>query len=318
MSARLRETTVVVPCYNEERRLVEDEFVSLARRSAMNLLFVDDGSTDKTSAILDRMAIDTDAIQVLRLESNKGKAEAVRCGLLLAIRQGASVVGYFDADLATPSGELERLSAIMDERRALQGAFGSRIACLGSSIDRTLKRHYAGRAYATLAALALGTSVYDTQCGAKLFRVTPSLLAALSEPFRSSWSFDVELLDRLLRGSDTARPVSASSFVEVPLEMWRDVGGSKLRPTEATAAFIFLASMALRRLGARGKRKGRRDGGAVLSALQPRPSATEGGAWRSVEAEAAGLPVIEPEDGGERSEAVMEGRSSDLSNGVRG
>ena len=263
-----RDTTVVVPCFNEEHRIVEDEFVSLARRSALKLLFVDDGSTDKTGAVLERMTIDTDAIEVLHLDANRGKAEAVRRGMLLAVRHGASVVGYFDADLATPTNELERLSQLMYERRHLAGAFGSRISCLGSTIDRSLNRHYMGRIYATVAALALGTPVYDTQCGAKLFRVTPSLVAALSQPFRSSWSFDVELIDRLLRGGPGVRPVPAGAFVEMPLETWRDVDGSKLRTTEALAAFTFLLRMAYRRSRGKGGRMATE--GATVSALAAR------------------------------------------------
>ena len=50
---------------------------------------------------------------------------------------------------------------------------------------------------ATLAALILRQPFYDTQCGAKLFRNTPALAGALSEPFRSPWAFDLELLGRL-------------------------------------------------------------------------------------------------------------------------
>lgn len=276
----LRDTTVVVPCYNEEHRLVEDEFVSLARRSALQLLFVDDGSTDKTTAVVERMAIDTDAIELLRLDRNRGKAEAVRRGMLLAIRHGAAVVGYFDADLATPTHELERLAQIMAERRHLAGAFGSRISCLGSSIDRSLNRHYMGRMYATMAALALGTPVYDTQCGAKLFRVTPSLVAALSRPFRSSWSFDVELIDRLLHGRGGARPVPARSFVEIPLETWREVEGSKLSTRQAFVAFLFLVRMALRRMRGAGHEPGPERAGSLRvltrvgskAALEPAPA----------------------------------------------
>ena len=90
-------------------------------------------------------------------------------------------------------------------------------------------RHYLGRAYATLASSALGITVYDTQCGAKVFRVNDALGAALAEPFRSAWAFDVELLHRLLHGSATAEAIAEDALVEVPLTTWRDVGGSKLR-----------------------------------------------------------------------------------------
>ena len=62
------------------------------------------------------------------------------------------------------------------------------MARLGSSIERNALRHYLGRAYATLASMALGITVYDTQCGAKVFRVNDTFVAALAEPFRSSWA----------------------------------------------------------------------------------------------------------------------------------
>lgn len=239
--------TVVVPCFNEESRLDEDQFLDFASRKAARLLFVDDGSTDGTEKTLQRMSEASEAIEMFNLETNIGKAEAVRRGLLLAVRKGASVVGYYDADLATPIAELERLIKTIEARPELVGVFGCRVARLGSSIKRSLSRHYFGRVYGTLASLALGVSVYDTQCGAKLFRVTPEFVAAIARPFRLPWSFDVELLDRLLRGSPRTEPVPVDCFLEVPLESWRDVEGSKITFHDAAAAFVDLISMAWRR-----------------------------------------------------------------------
>lgn len=237
-------TTVVVPCFNEEHRIAERDFLQIARLPRMRLLFVDDGSTDATGTILERIADSSESVEVFALDSNLGKAEAVRRGLLVAVRKGASVVGYYDADLATPPSELLRLARTMDAHSDLAAVLGCRVARMGSSIKRSLTRHYVGRIYATLASLALGTTVYDTQCGAKLFRVTPSLIAALAEPFRSAWSFDVELLGRLLQGTGNAPPVGATSFLEVPLDSWRDVDGSKMSFGQAFQAFMDLASMA--------------------------------------------------------------------------
>ncbi|HEY7375200.1 MAG TPA: hypothetical protein VIF57_23765, partial [Polyangia bacterium] len=95
-------------------------------------------------------------------------------------------------------------------------------------IERSAVRHYLGRVFATAASLILRTRVYDTQCGAKLFRAGPALAEALSAPFLSRWAFDVELLGRLLIGTPGVAPLPLAAIVEVPLAVWHDVEGSKL------------------------------------------------------------------------------------------
>ena len=65
---------------------------------------------------------------------------------------------------------------------------------LGRTIRRHAWRHAFGRAAATAVALALGAPVYDTQCGAKLLRVTAEVPRLLATPFRTRWLFDVEAL----------------------------------------------------------------------------------------------------------------------------
>ncbi len=250
---------IVVPCYNEERRLDERAFTELAGTGRVRLLFVDDGSTDGTAAVLARMAGAVEGIEVFTLDANTGKAEAVRRGLLVAVRGGAGMVGYYDADLATPPRELLRLIEALEAQPALAGALGSRVARLGSTIERRAARHYLGRAYATLASWALGITVYDTQCGAKVFRVGDTFVAALAEPFRSAWAFDVELLHRLLEGRGEAPPLPVTDFVEVPLEQWHDVTGSKLRAGPALGALVDLLSMGRERLGRQRRGRGLSD-----------------------------------------------------------
>lgn len=219
--------TVIVPCFNEAGRLRPEAFLALAGRG-VRLLFVDDGSRDGTAEALGRLQLgDPARIEVLALERNEGKGEAVRHGLLRAIDGGAEVVGYLDADLATPGEELLRLAQELEARRAT-AVLGSRIQHLGSRIHRLAWRHALGRIFAWVAAWALGVGVYDTQCGAKLFRVTPRLREALLEPFASRWVFDLELLGRLLepRAED---PEPAAGIIEIPLRQWDHVSGSKLR-----------------------------------------------------------------------------------------
>ena len=72
--------------------------------------------------------------------------------------------------------------------------------------------------------------MYDTQCGAKLFRVGPLARRFVAKPFLTRWVFDVELLARLARlARATALPVERRVY-EVPLLRWTDVPGSKVRP----------------------------------------------------------------------------------------
>jgi dolichyl-phosphate beta-glucosyltransferase len=229
--------TLVVPCYNEADRLDDEAFLSLARgEGGLRLLFVNDGSRDDTKARLQALAArEPDKIAVLDLSRNGGKAEAVRAGLQRALAEGAPLVGYLDADLATPVQEVRRLAALLRDGGAAV-LIASRVSLLGRDIQRRAARHYLGRVFASVASLVLRLPVYDTQCGAKFFRATPALAAAVAEPFLSRWVFDVELLGRLMIGGPGAPALRGDQVVEEPLRSWRDVPGSKLRPGHAAIA----------------------------------------------------------------------------------
>ena len=245
---------LVVPCFNEAGRLDAARFGELiAARSDLSLLFVNDGSTDGTAKVLASLAAaHPGRVAVLDLQRNVGKAEAVRRGMLDALARGAAITGYYDADLATPAGDMLDIIS-QAERDGVEAAIGSRVALLGRDIERRATRHYLGRIFATAASAALGLRVYDTQCGAKAFRANAALGEALSEPFLSRWVFDVELIGRL----DAFRREGAEGkgwIVEVPLGGWRDVGASRLRPSAMLRAAADLARIAadLRRRRARG------------------------------------------------------------------
>jgi glycosyltransferase involved in cell wall biosynthesis len=244
-------SAIVVPCFDEAARFDPGGFAQLAD-VVDRLLLVDDGSRDQTAALLDAVAetVPAGAVSVIHLGHNRGKAEAVRAGLRAAVATDASIVGYFDADFATPVTELERLLAVITKDPQLDAVLASRVALLGHSIQRRATRHYLGRLYATAASLVLGVAVYDTQCGAKLFRVNDTLRAALADPFPDRWSFDVELLARLLHPAPGVPPIDAERIIEVPLTEWRDVGGSKLRTLPAARSLLALAGVR-RRIAAR-------------------------------------------------------------------
>ena len=244
----MTDPVVVVPCFNEARRLSPQGFLPLLERA--RILFVDDGSSDGTLGLLDQIA---EALpgraSVLALPENGGKAEAVRQGLLAAIASGATVVAYLDADLAAPADEMVRLLSLLEDR-SLEVALGARVGLLGTYIERHPARHYLGRVFATMASLILDLRVYDTQCGAKAFRATPLLRAALAAPFHARWAFDVELIGRLLLGTQSLPGLSVEQFVEMPLQRWTDVPESKLNLFGAPSlAFeVLRIHFALRRL----------------------------------------------------------------------
>jgi len=238
--APLSQTIVVIPCYNEAERLDVGAFREYAAgRQGIRFLFVDDGSTDGTAALLQSMRDgDADAFDVVTLPRNVGKSEAVRRGVLEAFESGPDYVAFWDADLATPLGAIADFIDLLDRRPHLEAVIGSRVNLLGRSVKRNLARHYLGRVFATASAAALGLAVYDTQCGAKMFRVNQDNARLFQEPFIAGWIFDVEILARMLkarRGTDQP-PVSAVLY-EQPLMVWRDVKGSKVRP----GAFVNVA-----------------------------------------------------------------------------
>lgn len=232
---------IVVPCFDEAERLDVDAFRALSTQ-VDQVLFVDDGSTDETARILADIAESSAGrVDVLTLPANVGKAEAVRLGLLEAIERGSTVVAFLDADLAAPTSEIVRLVEVAQQQPHRTAVIGSRVALLGHHVRRRPTRHYLGRLYATAASLALGVPVYDTQCGAKVFRVGRPLRVALADSFPDRWSFDVELLGRIL-----ADPASSTdAVVEVPLLSWHDVAGSRVGAIAGVRAA--LALMGLRR-----------------------------------------------------------------------
>ncbi len=245
---------VAVPCYNEARRLRTDAFAAFFAEPAnadITLLFINDGSLDATLSVLQGLRERFPGrVRVLDKQPNAGKAEAVRHGMLHALGlPGCAVTGFWDADLATPLAQIPDLAAVLGANEALTMVFGARVRLLGRHIHRRPLRHYLGRCFATVASSVLRLPIYDTQCGAKLFRADPELAEVLREPFQSRWIFDVELLARFMarhRGSPAA---VRDRIYEYPLPEWTDVAGSKVRGADFFKAFGELLGIYRRYLG---------------------------------------------------------------------
>lgn len=228
----MHEVVITVPCYNESKRLDLDEFVAFAKSNPqVAFLFVNDGSTDSTGDTLKTLTdLDKSSFRAIHLVNNVGKAEAVRKGIGESLKSDPKYVGIWDADLATPLAEIPRLCEIMDSCPSVQMVFGSRVKLMGRIIERPALRHYLGRLSATLISWVLGLPIYDTQCGAKVFRVTDVLSGLFEEKFLSSWIFDVEIIARTMSANGGSLP--ENTIYELPLNEWRHKGGSKIKPVD--------------------------------------------------------------------------------------
>jgi dolichyl-phosphate beta-glucosyltransferase len=234
---------VVVPCYNEAARLRPLSFSEfLAQDEQVDFLLVNDGSTDATLSVLETLQQKhPDRIRVLDKQPNGGKAEAVRAGMLAAIvGEGVAVTRFWDADLATPLNVIPQLLTKLIEDPGLQMIFGSRVRLLGHAIHRKPLRHYLGRCFATAVSIILALPIYDTQCGAKLFRVTPEFKSILASPFQSRWIFDVEIIARFMAIHNKDASFADRAIYENPLPRWEDVAGSKVGPLDFFTAFYEL------------------------------------------------------------------------------
>ncbi|QDT92810.1 dolichyl-phosphate beta-glucosyltransferase [Gimesia algae] len=237
---------IVIPCFNEEKRLEVLQFRKYALAHPKHqFLFVNDGSSDRTGLILDDLqAAVPESFDVLHLSRNQGKAEAVRQGMLQAFQADVDYAGYWDADLATPLDMIPEFTQQLDQVPQLSLVIGARVKLLGRQIERQQLRHYLGRIFATAASTVLQLPIYDTQCGAKLFRVSHESRTLFSTQFLTNWIFDVELLARARQLEKFYQCDSLETTVyELPLSRWQDVAGSKVKPHDFLKAFFELCSI---------------------------------------------------------------------------
>lgn len=215
-------TLLIVPCYNEEKRLQLGSFAAHLNEN-LHFVFVDDGSQDGTWQLIEGFCKKQAGLFAIRCPQNLGKGEAIRFASnelqRRSVLENYDWIGFWDADLATPLHEISKMFQFLNLYSPdCQAVWGSRVYRLGSKIVRSPLRHYLGRGFATLISVALGVESYDSQCGAKLFK-KESWRKTFSEPFISRWIFDVEILLRL----------EQKGVIEYPLTNWQDVPGSTLK-----------------------------------------------------------------------------------------
>lgn len=186
--------SVVVPAYNEEKRLgpsLEAIFRHFkAHGIAGEVIVVDDGSSDGTSSVAEALRRTESALRVLRLATNKGKGAAVREG---ALRASGRLVLITDADLSTPIEEVDRLLGRMRDT-ASDMVIGSRgLSSSRVEIRQPFWREAMGRTFNRIIRVTTGLPFRDTQCGFKLLdrdKTAPIFRKMVVDRF----AFDVELL----------------------------------------------------------------------------------------------------------------------------
>ena len=220
---------IIIPCYNEADRLDTNNFIDyLSQNTHLHFIFVDDGSTDNTNLIIKQIILKFNSLASLLInETNKGKAESVRLGVIESYKMNPDFIGFLDADLAAPIEEIDNLLKIIKKDKTKEVVFASRIQLIGSEIKRNYFRHFFGRVFATVVSNILNLPVYDTQCGAKIFsrKICDDIFY---EQFISPWLFDVELFARLLNVYGMERTIQMS--YEHPVSKWVDIDGSKVKP----------------------------------------------------------------------------------------
>jgi len=218
---------IIIPCFNEEFRLKTDLFSQFSHNNpSIHFLFVDDGSTDNTIGLLKSLCSYSDNLNYKTLNKNKGKAEAIRHGVLSSKKEinDYDFIGYFDADLSVPLNEIHNFIEMLNKYNDTKFILGIRIARLGAKIKRNFFRHYFGRIFATFVSVLLKEPVYDSQCGAKL--IHSSIILKLFEyPFISKWFFDIELIYRY----KLFYPMHMNKILEFPISQWNEIPDSKLK-----------------------------------------------------------------------------------------
>jgi glycosyltransferase involved in cell wall biosynthesis len=221
---------LVIPCYNEANRWNVDYWNKLSKITGLRMIFVNDGSTDNTSLLVQQFVTNS-VHHAINLEHNLGKAEAVRHGFNHAFESNPQAIGFLDADEAFTFEEVERqivcYLAINSALSKQVAVWSSRVQLAGRDLKRNMARHYLARILITFLALRLGFSIYDPQSGLKIYPNSTELQECFKDEFRTRWFVDLEIYMRWrLIANDWM------SVWEEPVTEWRDVDGSKISGRE--------------------------------------------------------------------------------------
>jgi glycosyltransferase involved in cell wall biosynthesis len=217
---------IVIPAYNEERRLPRS-LVELRRYQEQydgpfEVVVCDDGSTDGTATFVQEQAQENPWLRLVRLP-HRGKGSAVRGGMLVASQP---YVVLCDADFSMPVQQLDRFVAALDA--GCQVAVGSRELPDSHRYREPARRHVMGRVFNLIVKALVVPGLNDTQCGFKGFRLAVAR-DLFSNQRMEGFSFDAEILF-------VARK-RGYAMQEVPIDWYFDAD-SRVRPVADTFSMV--------------------------------------------------------------------------------
>jgi len=215
--------TVVIPTYNEERRIagsVRAIYAYMSRTArTFDVLVSDDGSTDRTGLVVSRLAQDGVPVRFLPAPQHRGKGWAVRRGVMAAV---GDLILITDADLSTPISEVSRLLDAINSGADIaigsRGVAGSRLV-----VRQPLYREYLGRMFNCFVRTLLLPTIRDTQCGFKLMRGEVAR-ALFSQCTVDGFACDVEVLALAARAGFAVAevPVAWAHDADTKVSLARD------------------------------------------------------------------------------------------------
>lgn len=171
MNSPTLDLSIVIPAYNEERRLpqtLDSIFTYLQGRPyRAEVIVVDDGSSDGTAELVNAAREKYPGLRLLSNDGNRGKGFSVRHGMLDA---RGEIALFSDADLSTPIDETGKLLASIQEQ-GYDAAIGSRAVDRSLiQVHQSMLREQAGIFFNRMVRWIMGIQFSDTQCGFKAFR----------------------------------------------------------------------------------------------------------------------------------------------------
>ncbi len=237
------DVVIIIPCYNEANRFKSNEFETfLSCNPKVCINYINDGSIDSTDKILEALqARFPSQVKIISRTKNRGKGFSVREGVREVLtHENTQKIAFIDADLSVSLEECMSLSQTMTDK--VQFVFGSRKNNQDNAIERKMYRFVIGRIIAKVISSMLRISVYDTQCGCKIFTRDIAKLT-FEAPFISKWLFDVEIFYRLI--AHFGRTQTIAMIKESPVKEWIDTQDSRVSFFYAFRVWIDLLNIQL-------------------------------------------------------------------------